>query len=72
MAQTLAAKLLKLKPTPILDADILAALMGQGELPADVVQIARALEAEATAVAQARQALGDVPPVPVAGGPVLL
>ena len=72
MAASLALKLLKLKETPLVPAAVLAALQGRGELPADVTQIARALEAEAAAVAQAREYLADVPPVATQTGPVLL
>lgn len=71
-SQTLTAKLLKLKETPIVPDSILAALQGRGILPADVTALARELEAEAAAVTRARQALGDVPPVAAAGWSVLL
>ncbi len=60
---TLAARLSRLKPAPILDADILAALTTQADLPDDVAALARELETEAEAVGKVRELLADAPPV---------
>jgi hypothetical protein len=71
MAQTLAARFAKLKPVPILDADLIAALQGQGELPAGLTDLARQYAAEAAAVADLRARLADVPPVVMPAAVVL-
>lgn len=68
----LAAKLARIKETPIASPEVLAALQGKGDLPEDVSALARELEAAAAVVAGLRERLADVPPVATAGGSVLL
>lgn len=72
MPPTLAARLAKVKETPVVPAALLAALEGRGELPADLTGFARALEAEAEAVAELRERLADVPPARAPGESGLL
>jgi hypothetical protein len=72
MAQTLAAKLARLKLAPLVPDAILAALQGQGDLPDDVDALCNRLMTEAAAVAGLRARLADVPPTGSAKGCVLL
>jgi len=69
MAQSIASRLLKLKPAPIATPAILKALSGDALDPDALV---RDLTAQAETVIRAREALADVPPVITATGSVLL